>query len=75
MLHFRDYACTVRRAGFGSGVGPIWMSDLRCRGTENKLEDCPFEGWGVTTCSHREDAGLICQDGVLNTVHTLLECT
>ena len=64
MLGFDGYVCSVYRAGFGRGVGQIWMDDLTCDGTEERLEDCPFRGWGRHTCSrfHSEDAGLVCNN-------------
>ena len=48
------------RAHYGSGSGPIWLRDVRCRGSEDRLEDCSHSGWGSHQCSHREDAGVAC---------------
>ena len=49
------------RAYFGSGIGLIALSDVRCNGTEERLIDCP--AGEVITCSssHREDSGVRCQ--------------
>ncbi len=47
------------RANFGQGSGPIWMSAL-CSGMESTLKNCASAGWGIHTCTHNGDAGVIC---------------
>ena len=63
MMGFRAAVCAVSRAQFGRGTGPIWMDNLQCRGRETSLEDCPFNGWGIHSCTHIEDGGAICAIG------------
>ena len=47
---------------YGGGVGPIFLSNVRCRGTELALADCPHDEPGARNhCYHSEDAGVICQ--------------
>ncbi|KAL0196188.1 hypothetical protein M9458_009760, partial [Cirrhinus mrigala] len=47
-------------AHFGQGSGQIWMDEVACTGLESTLKNCGSEGWGVSNCDHREDAGVIC---------------
>ena len=66
-------------AFYGRGSGPIWLSNLKCVGTEWTIGNCSHSGWGVYyyyDCSryHRDDAGVKCNSGKLSlhacTYHT-----
>ena len=48
-------------AHFGSGTGTIYLDNVACTGSENRLIDCSRNS--VVTCSngHLEDAGVRCQ--------------
>ena len=39
---------------------PVWISELSCNGTENSLEDCEIQQWGIPIDSCSEGAGVIC---------------
>ncbi|XP_073745421.1 soluble scavenger receptor cysteine-rich domain-containing protein SSC5D isoform X3 [Callorhinus ursinus] len=47
-------------AFFGEGAGPVWLSELACRGSEGQLGLCSHRGWKAHICSHEEDAGVVC---------------
>lgn len=72
MLGYASASCAARKSffardpPFGRGEGPIWMDNLFCRGNELSLDNCTFNGWGVHSCTHAEDAGLICVPGKIN---------
>lgn len=41
----------------------VWLSDLKCSGTEKSLSQCPHLGWGKHGCSshYSSNAGVICR--------------
>ncbi|XP_066524958.1 scavenger receptor cysteine-rich type 1 protein M130-like [Hoplias malabaricus] len=49
-------------AVFGAGNGTIWLNRVKCRGNEIHLWDCPHSLKNHTDCSHRQDAGVTCED-------------
>ena len=63
----------VRNAELGEGIGPIFLDQLMCNGSEASLLEClPSENIGLHNCNHNEDAGVRCE-GLLFDV--LEECT
>ena len=69
MLGYEDAVCAVTSARFGSAESgvPILMDNMLCRGSEKALDHCDFNGWLNHGCTHREDAGVICEDRKHNT--------
>ncbi|XP_050402747.2 scavenger receptor cysteine-rich type 1 protein M160 isoform X1 [Patella vulgata] len=73
-LGFSDgYA--LRNAYYGQGTGPIWLSNIRCDGTETELHKCPHAGfssevidsnsYSYLRCkTHYDDASVHCVDKV-----------
>ena len=47
-------------SGFPNGIGPIWLDNVECIGTELRLIDCPAAPLGNNFCSHFEDVGVAC---------------
>ncbi|EHB18643.1 Scavenger receptor cysteine-rich type 1 protein M130 [Heterocephalus glaber] len=53
----------LKEAAFGRGTGPVWLSQVKCRGNESSLWDCPEGRWGNSDCGHKEDAAVRCLPG------------
>ncbi len=58
---FNVGSTTYSRAYFGRGAGPIFFTNILCRGTETLLERCRKTTVIANQCNHYEDAGVSCQ--------------
>ncbi|XP_048036362.1 deleted in malignant brain tumors 1 protein-like isoform X2 [Megalobrama amblycephala] len=47
-------------ARFGQGSGRIWLTNVRCSGSESSLAQCSHSPFGFFSCGHQEDAGVVC---------------
>ena len=54
----------TRNASYGEGTGRIWLSNVECAGSEQKLMDCTVSTGDTELCTHADDAGVKCQDGM-----------
>lgn len=52
-----DTFCCAR---YGLGSGPIWLDNVNCTGSEERIEDCRHNGWGISNCGHGEDVSVSC---------------
>ena len=51
----------ARTFGFVNGRDEIFLDNVQCLGTENRLIDCPASPIGTHNCVHNEDVGITCQ--------------
>ena len=68
MLGFCSVIEAPGSARFGEGSGRAWLNNVRCFGNETNLADCRHPGFGVQTCSHAEDAGVVCISAGISTL-------
>lgn len=45
---------------FSRGSGPIFIDELRCRGEEERVENCPQPPVGLHSCTHSQDTAIRC---------------
>ncbi|KAI5086249.1 scavenger receptor cysteine-rich type 1 protein M130-like isoform X1 [Silurus meridionalis] len=45
---------------FVEGSGHIWADVFDCQGNETHLSQCGISSWSRAACSHKHDAGVIC---------------
>ncbi|XP_069056621.1 deleted in malignant brain tumors 1 protein-like isoform X2 [Pleurodeles waltl] len=53
------------RALFSQGSGRIWLSLVKCRGSETSLQECQHPQWGRNICRHEEDASVVCSGATI----------
>ena len=51
---------SVLSSGYSKGKGQIHSKELRCRGWERRVTDCPQTNIDVNLCSHDDDVGIRC---------------
>ena len=59
LLHCSTDAQPRSNAAFGQGTGPIFLNNVVCGTTQNRLIDCTFD-MNTAGRTHADDAGVIC---------------
>lgn len=61
-LGYRSAINAVQGTVFGISLGPIFLSNVDCRGDEKTISDCIGDGIGTydQNCDHTTDAGVQC---------------
>jgi len=59
------YVGTAGNGDYRVRSGPIWLSNVRCVGTERNIADCYHNEFGVHRCNHSQDVTVSCLTGTL----------
>ena len=54
-------AIAYSSAHLGAGVGPIYLDNVDCEGSESNLTNCSYSSFFSCYNGHLEDAGVRCQ--------------
>ncbi|XP_030841141.1 lysyl oxidase-like 2 isoform X1 [Strongylocentrotus purpuratus] len=47
-------------SAFGQGIGPIWLWEVDCKGTEASIMECGHGAYNRSKCDHSQDVGIKC---------------
>ncbi|RVE59014.1 hypothetical protein OJAV_G00199970 [Oryzias javanicus] len=66
----KELACgtalhATKSALFGEGSGKIWLDGVECSGKESSLTHCRLGHFGTQSCTHGEDAGVVCSESLV----------
>eukprot|EP00057_Strongylocentrotus_purpuratus_P007232 XP_011661706.1 PREDICTED: deleted in malignant brain tumors 1 protein-like isoform X1 [Strongylocentrotus purpuratus] len=61
MLGFTKASSAPVMAACGAGSGKIFLDEVECTGSEERLGDCITSRFGEHDCTHSEDAGVTCE--------------
>ena len=59
---------------YGSGSGTILLDNVQCSDLSVELADCDHQPWGDHDCDHRDDVGVDCNPGKLDSDWTNISC-
>ncbi len=59
--------------GFGTGLGPVLLSNIHCYGNEKSLKECIGAEFSYHSCPHSMDMGVVC-GGVSHSYFPLYIC-
>ncbi|PIK35778.1 hypothetical protein BSL78_27398 [Apostichopus japonicus] len=54
----------VPRSAIEHGSGTTWLQQLKCIGSERRIDECSHGGWKSHFCNHSKNVGVICDISV-----------
>ena len=61
------------QATFGEGTGRIWLDNVQCTENETSILNCSVAASGVNFCTHDQDAGVRCAQGMDPLINGVLD--
>lgn len=58
-----------------SGMGPIYMNEVKCLGQERSIWNCPFKNITSEDCQHTEDAAVRCNIPYVGLETSVRDCS
>lgn len=59
-IYFRNTSEAYKGSFYGEGVGPLWLDDVQCLGSETRIDECRHKAWGSNKCNHGMDVLINC---------------
>ena len=64
-LGYGKAIAAAQDAFYGQGSGRVWLENVHCTGTEQRIEDCSHSRWNNDYYyNHLSDAGVKCTTGM-----------
>ena len=51
-------------SSYGQGTGRTWLTNVQCIGNEIELGNCTANSSGISSCTHAQDVGVRCRQGI-----------
>ncbi|XP_077207059.1 scavenger receptor cysteine-rich domain-containing protein DMBT1-like [Paroedura picta] len=70
-LECGDAVAALPSSRFGPGSGRILLDEVQCKGDEAYVWECENLGWGMHSCTHQQDAAVLCEAEIYRPMGTV----